>query len=159
MSCASRRRHQRGALRRGGRRYGGLLVHVGLGVLAAGIIASSGLGEQSEVTLAEGQSVAFGGHDLRYDGLTTTREPQRTVLTTRLSVTDGPGAAAGAADTPPEPVSRRVGAHRLTVDRPGTGVGPLRLGDRRCNATASPRRSGSTTTRGSTGSGSERCSW
>lgn len=89
----ARRRHQRGALRRGGRRYGGLLVHVGLGVLAAGIIASSGLGEQSEVTLAEGQSVTFGGHELRYDGLTTTREPQRTVLTTRLSVTDGPGAA------------------------------------------------------------------
>ena len=44
----------------------------------------------------EGQSVAFAGHRLRYDGLTTTREPQRTVLTTRLAVTDGSGAAAGA---------------------------------------------------------------
>jgi hypothetical protein len=33
--------------------------------MAAGIIASSGFGEHTEVTLAEFQSVKFGVHELR----------------------------------------------------------------------------------------------
>jgi cytochrome c-type biogenesis protein CcmF len=72
--------------RRGLRRHGGLLVHVGLAVLAAGIVASGAFAQQSEVTLHRGDSVAFGGHRLRYEGLTTVQQPQRTVLTTRLRV-------------------------------------------------------------------------
>jgi len=74
------------SLRHGRRRYSGLTVHVGLAVLAAGITASSSLGHQSEVTLKTGQSATFAGYVLRYDGLRTAREPQRTVLTTPLSV-------------------------------------------------------------------------
>jgi cytochrome c-type biogenesis protein CcmF len=76
----------RRALRHGRRRYAGLTVHVGLAVLAAGITASSALGQQTEVTLKAGQSTTFAGYDLRYDGLRTAQEPQRTVLTTPLSV-------------------------------------------------------------------------
>ena len=94
----SRRHRRAGGGRRGARRYGGLLVHVGLGVLATGIIVSSGFAEQAEVTLDRGQSVTFAGHRLRYDGLDTTKEPQRTVLTTRLAVTDGSGARSGVLD-------------------------------------------------------------
>jgi cytochrome c-type biogenesis protein CcmF len=94
----SRRHRGPGRQRRPGRRYGGLLVHVGLAVLAAGIIASSGFAQQAELTLKEGQSVGFAGHQLRYDGLTTTREPQRTVLRTRLALTDDTGAPAGVLD-------------------------------------------------------------
>ena len=92
----SRRHHARGTRRGPGRRYGGLLVHIGLAVLAAGVIASSALAEQAEVTLDEGESVAFAGYRLRYDGLTTREEPQRTVLSARLARTDGSGAPVAA---------------------------------------------------------------
>jgi cytochrome c-type biogenesis protein CcmF len=71
---------------RGSRRYGGLLVHVGLALLAAGVVASSALGQHAEVTVEEGQSVGFAGYQVRYDGLRTDREPHRTVLTAALTV-------------------------------------------------------------------------
>jgi cytochrome c-type biogenesis protein CcmF len=90
-------RRRRGPAR-SGRRYGGLLVHVGLAVLAAGIVASGAFVQQSEVTLHRGEAVAFGGHRLRYEGLTTVQQPQRTVLTTRLRVTDPAGGRAEVLD-------------------------------------------------------------
>ena len=43
------------------------------------------------MNLDEGESVAFAGYRLRYDGLTTREEPQRTVLSARLARTDGSG--------------------------------------------------------------------
>jgi cytochrome c-type biogenesis protein CcmF len=64
---------------------------VGLALLAAGIIASSAFAEQAEVTVSKGQVVDFAGYHLRYDGLTTAEQPQRTVLTARLGVTDPSG--------------------------------------------------------------------
>src|SRR3954452_15202806 len=79
---------RRQGLGRLGRRYGGLLVHVGLAVMAAGIVASGAFAQQSEVTLERGGSAAFAGHQVRYLGLTTEQQPQRTVLTTRLRVTE-----------------------------------------------------------------------
>jgi cytochrome c-type biogenesis protein CcmF len=92
---AARRSRSAGAIRRGSRRYGGLLVHVGLAVLATGIIASSGFAQQAEVTLVKGESVAFAGFSMRYDGLTTEQQPQRTVLTTHLRVTRPSGDRVG----------------------------------------------------------------
>jgi cytochrome c-type biogenesis protein CcmF len=92
---AARRSGSRGALRRGSRRYAAFVVHLGLAVLAAGIIASSGFGQQREVTLETGQTARFAGYQLRYDGLGTEQQPQRTVLTTRLTVTDASGAGVG----------------------------------------------------------------
>ena len=83
------------AMKHGRRRYAGLTVHVGLALLAAGITVSSSLGHQSEVTLKTGQSTTFAGYVLRYDGLRTAQEPQRTVLTTPLTVSVG-GTTAGA---------------------------------------------------------------
>src|SRR3954470_20191239 len=74
----SARRRGLAAVRRSSRRYGGLLVHVGLAVLAAGVIASSGFAEQREITLSQGQSASFAGYQLRYDGLTTEEQAQRT---------------------------------------------------------------------------------
>ena len=92
----STRRSGLAGLRRSSRKYGGLLVHVGLAVLAAGIISSSGFAEQREVTLGQGQSTSFAGYQMRYAGLTTDQQPQRTVLTTRLVLTDEAGEHAGA---------------------------------------------------------------
>ncbi|NUS01700.1 MAG: heme lyase CcmF/NrfE family subunit [Nonomuraea sp.] len=84
-----RRSDRRGAvaaLRRGRRRYAGLAAHIGLGLLAIGITASSSFAQQSELTLDAGHSASFAGYDVRYEGLTTAQEPQRTVLTAALSV-------------------------------------------------------------------------
>jgi cytochrome c-type biogenesis protein CcmF len=83
------------ALARGRRRHAGLVVHMGLAVVAAGIIASSSLAQQAQVTLKTGQSTAFAGQVLRYQGLHTFRQPQRIVLVTTLSVTNPGGGNAG----------------------------------------------------------------
>jgi cytochrome c-type biogenesis protein CcmF len=74
------------AVLRGRRRYGGLIVHIGLALAAVAITASSTFARQAEVTLSRGQSTAFGGYVLRYDGLRTLRQPQRVVLVTDVSV-------------------------------------------------------------------------
>jgi cytochrome c-type biogenesis protein CcmF len=81
------------ALRRGRRRYAGLIVHVGLAVLAAGITASSSLARQTEVTLSTGQVTSFDGYQLRYEGLQARTEPQRAVLTTTVRVTSPAGSS------------------------------------------------------------------
>src|SRR5215467_4295491 len=87
------------ALRRPGRRrHAGLVVHIGLALVAAGITASSTLGQQSQVTLKTGQAAVFGGQVLRYQGLRTDQQPQRIVLTAAVSVTNPGGAPAGTLD-------------------------------------------------------------
>ncbi|HEY2550052.1 MAG TPA: heme lyase CcmF/NrfE family subunit [Streptosporangiaceae bacterium] len=84
------RRGSRGrALRtflRGRRRHAGLIVHMGLALLAVGVIASSSLAHATEVNLKAGQSTEFGGQLLRYQGLRTDQQPQRAVLTARVAV-------------------------------------------------------------------------
>ena len=83
-------------LLRGRRRYAAFLVHVGLAVLAVGITASSNFGQQTEVTLRTGQATTFEGYQLRYDRLGSDEQPQRTVLTTFVSVSDRSGSHVGA---------------------------------------------------------------
>jgi cytochrome c-type biogenesis protein CcmF len=83
------------ALARGRRRHAGLVVHMGLALVAAGIVASSSLGQQTQVTLKTGQSTVFAGQVLRYQGLRTDRQPQRIVLTATVSVTNPGGGVAG----------------------------------------------------------------
>ena len=73
-------------LARGRRRYAGLTVHIGLALLAIGITASSNLAEQTQVTLRTGESTVFADRTLRYAGLETDQQAQRTVLTARVDV-------------------------------------------------------------------------
>ena len=99
--AVGRRGGRGGALRallRGRRRYAGLIVHVGLALVAAGITASSNLGQQTEVTLKTGQSTVFAGKVLRYDGLRTDQQAQRIVLTAPVSVMSSGGDRAGTLD-------------------------------------------------------------
>src|SRR5215468_6741062 len=99
---ASGRRGMRGgavrALARGRRRHAGLVVHMGLALVAGGIIASSSLGQQAQVTLKTGQATVFAGQVLRYQGLHTNRQPQRIVLTTTVAITNPGGGTAGTLD-------------------------------------------------------------
>src|SRR5215470_2414479 len=86
------------ALARGRRRHAGLVVHMGLALSAAGIIASSSLAQQDQVTLRTGQSTVFAGQVLRYQGLSADRQPQRVVLTATVSIANPGGGTAGTLD-------------------------------------------------------------
>ena len=86
------------ALSRGRRRNAGLVVHLGLALVALGITASSSLGQQAQVTLKAGQSTVFGSQILRYQGLRADQQPQRVVLTATVSVTNASGGSAGTLD-------------------------------------------------------------
>jgi len=52
------------------RRYGGYLVHLGITVIGLGVIGSSMFQQETQQTLAKGQSVDFGGYSMRYDNFT-----------------------------------------------------------------------------------------
>jgi cytochrome c-type biogenesis protein CcmF len=79
----------RGAVARNHRLYGGLVAHVGLAVAAVAIVASATFLTQAEVTLARGHQTQFAGYTLRYQGLRTVRQPQRTVLVATVAVSRG----------------------------------------------------------------------
>ncbi len=51
------------------RRYGGYIVHLGMLLLACGIIGSSAFATQRLATLAPGQDAAIGEYRVRFDGL------------------------------------------------------------------------------------------
>jgi cytochrome c-type biogenesis protein CcmF len=63
-----------GALtRRNRRRYGGLVVHVGVVLLVVGVAASSGFSVEREVTLKQGESMDLGRYQLTFTGLDMAR--------------------------------------------------------------------------------------
>ena len=51
------------------RRYGGYLVHIGVAVLAVGVIGSNVYQEHGRAALAPGESMTIGGYTLSYAGL------------------------------------------------------------------------------------------
>jgi cytochrome c-type biogenesis protein CcmF len=92
MRAAVRTRHRRGpdaalgALLRGRRRSGGLLVHVGLALAAVAVTASSTQTRHADLTLSRGATAGFAGYTLRYEGVRTLRQPHRIVLVTDVGV-------------------------------------------------------------------------
>ncbi len=57
------------------RRYGGYLVHLGIVILALGVIGSKGYQQQAEASLANGQTMQAGAYTLRYEGLRQYQAP------------------------------------------------------------------------------------
>ncbi len=74
---ASRRMHRRESIltslyrlfRRGRQRYGGYVVHLGVVVMAIGILASTAYEKDVQVNLEKGQSVRVAGYTISYEGL------------------------------------------------------------------------------------------
>jgi cytochrome c-type biogenesis protein CcmF len=62
------------------RRYGGLLVHLGVVLVVLGITASTVFKLEQEVTLARGESLHLGRYQVRFEDLTAWQEPQRFVV-------------------------------------------------------------------------------
>jgi cytochrome c-type biogenesis protein CcmF len=70
-------------------RYGAMIVHLGIALMAIGIIGSSALEEETEVSLSRGESIAIGSYVLTYGGIEGSSTPSMDVVAATLSVQDG----------------------------------------------------------------------
>ncbi|WP_420438653.1 heme lyase CcmF/NrfE family subunit [Candidatus Poriferisodalis sp.] len=78
-----RRNGWRGLL---GRTGGGMIAHIGVGVIAFGFIASSAYGSEGEFTLSPGESGVVAGHQVTYLGLTDGISDGNRVVRVRVDV-------------------------------------------------------------------------
>jgi cytochrome c-type biogenesis protein CcmF len=61
-----------------GRANGGMIVHIGVVVLAVGVIAATSYRHQAELALHRGTVVTYDGHRFEFEGLRTVTSPSRT---------------------------------------------------------------------------------
>jgi cytochrome c-type biogenesis protein CcmF len=73
-------------LRQNHRRYGGLLVHVGVAVVAIGVAASSAFQQETQALVQRGETLSLGDNTLRFEGLTEERQSHRTVVRSRFTL-------------------------------------------------------------------------
>jgi cytochrome c-type biogenesis protein CcmF len=91
LAVRSSTRHGTGAWRGiVGRTNGGMVVHLGVVVLAVGLVAASSFRSQAELVLRPGRVVHFAGHTFVFEGLRSVRTPQR-LATEALVRVDGGG--------------------------------------------------------------------
>jgi cytochrome c-type biogenesis protein CcmF len=60
-----------------GRTNGGMVVHLGVIVMAVGIIAATTYRQQTELALHRGDAVTFNGHRFQFEGLRTVNSPSK----------------------------------------------------------------------------------
>ena len=91
-----------------GRTNGGMIVHLGVVVLAVGLVAATSFRSQAELVLRPGKLVRFAGHTFVFEGLRTVATPQR-LATEALVRVDGGGPFAPAVSQYGGPNSEAVG--------------------------------------------------
>ena len=91
-----------------GRTNGGMVVHLGVVVLAVGLVAATSFRSQAELVLRPGKPVHFAGHTFVFVGLRTVRTPQR-LATEALVRVDGGGPFTPAVSQYGGPSSEAVG--------------------------------------------------
>ncbi|MBW6466037.1 MAG: cytochrome c biogenesis protein CcsA [Brevefilum sp.] len=75
-------------IQRNHRRYGGMLVHLGIVLLSLGIIGIEGLQQETQSTLSLGETVNLGGYSFKFEGLEHFEEADgRLVTEALLSIT------------------------------------------------------------------------
>ena len=72
-----------------GRANGGMVVHLGVVVIAVGIAAATAFGQRGEVRLAPGQTTSFGGHTIEFVGTRSVTTPSHSALEAVLRVDGG----------------------------------------------------------------------
>ena len=87
LVLAARRQGWRGLV---GRANGGMVVHLGVVLIAVAFAASSSYVRQAEFTLQVGQSASFSGHTLTFVGTNLKEEPAKTVQQALVRI-DGTG--------------------------------------------------------------------
>jgi cytochrome c-type biogenesis protein CcmF len=71
-----------------GRANGGMIVHIGVVVLAVGVIAATSYRHQAELALHRGTVVTYDGHRFEFEGLRTVTSPSRTSNQALVKVDD-----------------------------------------------------------------------
>ncbi len=87
LVLAARRQGLRGLV---GRANGGMVVHLGVVIIAVAFAASSSYVRQAEFTLNVGQSASFNGHTLTFEGINTKQESAKSVQQALVRI-DGTG--------------------------------------------------------------------
>ena len=87
LVLAARRQGLRGLV---GRANGGMVVHLGVVIIAVAFAASSSYVRQAEFTLSVGQSASFNGHTLTFEGINTKQESAKSVQQALVRI-DGTG--------------------------------------------------------------------
>jgi cytochrome c-type biogenesis protein CcmF len=77
------------AARSNPRLYGGLVVHLGVVMIAVALAASSAYSTNAEVRLRKGEQTTVNGYTLTYLGSSTVRDPQKTTTSARVRVERG----------------------------------------------------------------------
>ncbi len=114
LILAARRQGLRGLL---GRANGGMVVHIGVVIVAVAFAASSAYLQQAELALSVGETRQFAGHELRFVGTETLTRPEREELRALVEV-DGRCCA--------EPAVSRYSLRGQVVGHPATLSSPLR---------------------------------
>ncbi len=73
-------------VRRNGRRYGGYIVHIGVLLVALGIIGNEFYQSEGEANLAKGQSMTVANYTLTYEKLDMTQGPNYAELTAPMTL-------------------------------------------------------------------------
>jgi len=129
---AERRRGGSGLRGLLGRSGGGMVVHLGVVILAVGIIASTSYASRGELVLVKGRSVEFSGHTLEFMGLRNLSTPVKSSTQAVIKVdgrgtfTPGVSQFAGRASQPvgtPAIDSGAFGDVYLTLDALGQAGG------------------------------------
>jgi len=80
---ASRRQGWRGVV---GRTNGGMIVHLGVVLIAVALAASQSYSSEIELRMQEGEVATVDGHTLVYEGLATSEDPEKTTISARVRV-------------------------------------------------------------------------
>jgi len=90
LVLATRRQGYRGLL---GRTNGGMIVHLGVILVAVGLAGSNSYTRAGEFTLNKGESVAFAGHTFRLNDVVDFTAPNRVGIKALVGIDDGPAYA------------------------------------------------------------------
>ncbi|MGH7424679.1 MAG: heme lyase CcmF/NrfE family subunit, partial [Candidatus Methylomirabilales bacterium] len=75
-----------GAVRRNRRFHGGMIVHLGLVLVAIAVTVSSSFDRRTEATIGLGETFVFAGYGFRFEGVRQIREPHRRTVAAELSL-------------------------------------------------------------------------
>ena len=78
-----------GLLLRHHRRYGGFVVHLGILIIALGVMGSHAWSVQTETTLRRGETAELAGYRFRFDGLTAVEESNHFKVVGAFTVSNG----------------------------------------------------------------------
>ena len=83
-------------IRRNHRRYGGMLVHLGIILMSLGIIGIEGLQQETQSTLSLGETVTLGSYTFKFEGLEHYEEGDGRLITEALLAVTRNGKPVGA---------------------------------------------------------------